>query len=696
MKGIIRITSLLLCMQALLCCQPEPAPKPEPEKPEPEKPEDKVPAGKGYIALSTDKVKLVDCGQTKTVWVETNLDDWTYALSSEGIAEVSRDAGSVVFGLDDTMVTDGDKTVTVTFSSPSHPEASDKMDITVKCALTLDVAFKADGTAGNVSSWNFPVTTVSGVSMACFDGSERGTARFFHPAGFAAEDSYVRVDYSSSGSRLKDALTDGFAIETAFVPCGVPADSEVGIFSSTRGGGTGIILDRGEIVFVVSTGKNSAAGTVRKVGSGVFPQPGQFCHAVGVWDKASGTASLYIDGKLAGTAPADGVLCLPASVSRQWFCIGGDVEDETAMHAFSGDITLARIYDSVPDENRVRTLHSAVQAPASVCPDLGTLLYIPHPVVAVGSRYPVWAEKMESGDQIALVDIASGQAYDCATSVTSGRADVILPAGISGGAYRILHKRGAQESVIGKVDLEIAKGVALGAARIVAHRGVHSASVPENSIESLRLAQEMGVYGSEMDCWITTDGKVFVNHDGVISGKRIQDCTSSDLSGVKLSNGESLPTFSEYLAQAAKNRNTKLIIEIKEHSSAKRNADCVDRVMQIVSDAGMDSDVEWISFDREVCRRILEARPGAVVGYLNSDATASDLASEGFRCMDYSFSFLFNRPDYISAAHEAGILVNIWTVNTRADLLRSLGLGVDYITTDKPELLADIKNKLFD
>ena len=41
-------------------------------------------------------------------------------------------------------------------------------------------------------------------------------------------------------------------------------------------------------------------------------------------------------------------------------------------------------------------------------------------------------------------------------------------------------------------------------------------------------------------------------------------------------------------------------------------------------------------------------------------------------------------------AREAGLEINVWTVNKADDMRYLIGQGVDYITTDAPELLQRI------
>lgn len=50
-----------------------------------------------------------------------------------------------------------------------------------------------------------------------------------------------------------------------------------------------------------------------------------------------------------------------------------------------------------------------------------------------------------------------------------------------------------------------------------AHRGA-SAVAPDNTLESFRLAVELGAGGLESDVWVSGDGEAVLDHDGVVGG----------------------------------------------------------------------------------------------------------------------------------------------------------------------------------
>jgi glycerophosphoryl diester phosphodiesterase len=47
-------------------------------------------------------------------------------------------------------------------------------------------------------------------------------------------------------------------------------------------------------------------------------------------------------------------------------------------------------------------------------------------------------------------------------------------------------------------------------------------------------------------------------------------------------------------------------------------------------------------------------------------------------------------PGFIRAAHELGLRVDVWTIDSEADMRRLLGYGVDGIMTDRPDVLAKL------
>ena len=65
-----------------------------------------------------------------------------------------------------------------------------------------------------------------------------------------------------------------------------------------------------------------------------------------------------------------------------------------------------------------------------------------------------------------------------------------------------------------------------------------------------------------------------VNHDPVYKMRPMEYSKGDALTGLKLSNGENLPSLEQYL-ETGKNCKTQLILELKAHSNKKRETKAV-------------------------------------------------------------------------------------------------------------------------
>ncbi len=229
--------------------------------------------------------------------------------------------------------------------------------------------------------------------------------------------------------------------------------------------------------------------------------------------------------------------------------------------------------------------------------------------------------------------------------------------------------------------------------KVIAHRGFWDTSGSvQNSITALQRAQEAGVYGSEFDVLLTSDGVPVVNHDDVLHGLRIEDTPYDQLKDLRLVNGEMLPTLEAYLEQGKKDPSVRLVLEIKPHSTVNREDCAVLAVTGLVAKHGMEAQVEYISFSLNVCRKLKQFVPEAKVAYLEGNLSPEDVKRAGLDGIDYHYSFFTKHPGWVEQAHALGLTVNAWTVNRTEDMQQLIDAGVDFITTDNPLLLKELLN----
>jgi glycerophosphoryl diester phosphodiesterase len=235
--------------------------------------------------------------------------------------------------------------------------------------------------------------------------------------------------------------------------------------------------------------------------------------------------------------------------------------------------------------------------------------------------------------------------------------------------------------------------------KVVAHRGAwKNNNLPQNSIASLKQAIEMNCSGSEFDVRMTADDSLVINHDPHYNNLPVENTTYADLIKFNLSNGEKLPTLREYILAGIKNnQTTRLVCEIKPSEISKERGQLIAaRVLQLVKEVKAQQMVDYISFDYEMLKKIVELNPMVSTQYLEGDKSPDKLKADGITGADYHFSVFKNNLVWIKSAKENNIILNAWTVNEATDLEWLIANGFDFITTDEPELLQQRIKVAFD
>lgn len=223
---------------------------------------------------------------------------------------------------------------------------------------------------------------------------------------------------------------------------------------------------------------------------------------------------------------------------------------------------------------------------------------------------------------------------------------------------------------------------------VIAHRGYwDTEGSAQNSIRSITKADSINCYASEFDVWMTADSVLVVNHDPEINGVHIESSPSSLVLAQKLSNGENIPTLESYL-QTASRLQTRIVCELKTHDSRKHEKAAIKAILAMVKKHGLEGKVDYITFSKDGFKYLLRKAPApAGVYYLSGDYTPCQIKEMGGAGIDYEFKTLKKHPQWIKKCHDLGLLVNVWTVNRQEDMMWCIDNGVDFITTNDPELL---------
>ena len=209
----------------------------------------------------------------------------------------------------------------------------------------------------------------------------------------------------------------------------------------------------------------------------------------------------------------------------------------------------------------------------------------------------------------------------------------------------------------------------------IAHRGA-SFYEPENTLRAFKRAIEMGCDGIELDVRRSKDGKVVVIHDESVdrttNGKgKVSEMTLEELKKLDAGKGEKIPLLEEVLQQI----NSPLyFVEIKEQGYESE-------VVNVVKNLGKMDEVVFISSNQESLKRVNKSG-GKHLGLILTSATKAKL--------EYALPH-FSLVNRIILSQFKGSKVIPWVINDVETLERMIGLGVDGIVTDKPDLMKQLK-----
>lgn len=220
----------------------------------------------------------------------------------------------------------------------------------------------------------------------------------------------------------------------------------------------------------------------------------------------------------------------------------------------------------------------------------------------------------------------------------------------------------------------------------IGHRGAR-AYAPENTIASFRKALEIGVDAVELDVRLTRDGQLVVIHDADVKrttdGKGLVcELTLKEIKGFSAEGGEKIPTLEEALDFLDKK--VKVFVELKEEGTE-------EQVLAAVHERGLEKNVVLVSFLEDALRKVRELNGEVETGLIyakhkNPLKAALDLKANYLVAL-YRFVHTAN----VAKAHENGLKVVAWTINTPQEAEEYAKKGVDGITSDKPDILMKLK-----
>lgn len=244
----------------------------------------------------------------------------------------------------------------------------------------------------------------------------------------------------------------------------------------------------------------------------------------------------------------------------------------------------------------------------------------------------------------------------------------------------------------------------------LAHRGF-SGKYPENTRCAFMAAiKEGNCDGFESDVHLSADGELVVIHDPVLERTTngtgaVLDHTFKELRKLDIGSWKG-KEFSdqrimhfEELIDLIIEHNLVLNLEVKNYEVFYKNIE--EKIIDTVIKMNAQERVFISSFNHQSMlkfRNLLDnsnnnIKLGLLYGYPMIDIQDyakkynMDAIHPRITCINYS-------QDLVKKAHDAGLGVHTWTVNSEEDMKLALNLGVDSIITNYPDVLDKIINKM--
>lgn len=230
--------------------------------------------------------------------------------------------------------------------------------------------------------------------------------------------------------------------------------------------------------------------------------------------------------------------------------------------------------------------------------------------------------------------------------------------------------------------------------KVIAHRGFSSVA-PENTLAAFQEAIDAGADYIELDVHKTTDGKIYIIHDGFVGRTcsnnwkgNISEMHSENVEKIRVGypekfgeqyKDEKIPTLEEVL-KLAKGK-IKVCIEIKIY-------DIEEEVLKIVNEFDMKEEVIIFSFHFPVLTKIRHLDETIPILFIEN--TVDEITIGYAKLLNVSgvgvgYGTEVTK-ELLDFAHKNKIEIWKWTVDDEIEMEQLIELGIDGLITNNPDI----------
>lgn len=232
-----------------------------------------------------------------------------------------------------------------------------------------------------------------------------------------------------------------------------------------------------------------------------------------------------------------------------------------------------------------------------------------------------------------------------------------------------------------------------------AHRGF-SGKYPENTMLAFQKAVEVGIDGIELDVHLSKDGELVVIHDETVDRTTngtgtVAEMTLAELKALDASASftgvygvNRIPTLREYFELV---KDTGIVTNIELKTGINPYPGIEEKTLEMIDEFGLRDKVIISSFNHYSVLRFKELAPEIPCGFLEESwiIGMADYAKKyDVECLHPIYAAVTD--EYAKAAHEAGLSINTWTVNTKEDMELMIARGVNAVIGNYPDLCKEV------
>jgi len=222
--------------------------------------------------------------------------------------------------------------------------------------------------------------------------------------------------------------------------------------------------------------------------------------------------------------------------------------------------------------------------------------------------------------------------------------------------------------------------------RVIGHRGAAGLK-PENTLAGWAYALDLGVDLVEADVRMTKDGHAVMMHDKSVDRTTngtgdVAELTLEQIRSLDAGDGEKVPLLTEFL-DLLKARSGHALVEAKEDAA-------LDVILEEVRARDLKAQV-CITAKLPIIERARTLDPDIALGLVGRTHTLDDLkraAAIGTHGVGFQYTLL--TPELLQACRDFGMIARGWNPKTREEIEDALRLGLDDITTDRPDIALEL------